>query len=269
MALKNKYLWYTDTHLDKVFPWNKIRFIKNILNQKPKGIFITGDISNGLTTCFNLKMLATFIKCPIYFILGNHDYHFSSIDKTHDKIRKMCNEYPNLIWLTQELPIELNKEVCLIGTEGWYDVSVGSPKYLKFTFDWLLTEDFRKLPSMDDRISAFQMLADRSCGYVEFKLKAALHGTHDTIYLLTHFPPWKEAGRDSNSLMGKYHLSYDINNRLGKTIEKIMSNQDKKLIVLSGHTHQDAWIHVASNIECKVNQAKFHGNVRNEEHIYI
>ena len=37
--MKNKYLWYTDTHFDLVAPWNLVRFLKFIKDQKPKGIF--------------------------------------------------------------------------------------------------------------------------------------------------------------------------------------------------------------------------------------
>lgn len=268
--MKDKYLWYTDTHLDKVFPWTKIRFIKHIIDQNPKGIFITGDISNGITTCLNLKALSIFVNCPIYFVLGNHDYHFSSIEKTHQKIRKMCEDYPNLIWMTDVDLIELNPEVALIGSEGWYDVSIGNPKYLKFTFDWFLTEDFRKLSNMSERIEAFQKLADQSCDILESKLRTALERDYKTIYILTHFPPWKEATRDEISFMGEFWLPYNVNLRLGKTIEKIMKERYKRnVVVLAGHTHTDCWIHVSRNIECKVNEAKYYGSVRNEDHIFI
>lgn len=263
------YLWYTDTHLDKVFPWTKYFFIKNIIKQNPKAVFLSGDISNGLCTCFDLKLLATFVKCPIYFVLGNHDYHFSSFNKKHEQIRQLCNKYPNLVWLTQEMPIELDKNSCLIGAEGWYDVSIGNPKYLKFTFDWFMTEDFRKLPSMTERVKAFQALADQSCEHIEFKLKTALAGPHNTIYLMTHFPPWKEATRDEGTFMGEFWLPYNVNVRLGKTIERMMAFSDKKLVVLAGHTHTDCWIHVSKNIECKVNNAKYYDSTRNEEHIFI
>lgn len=266
----SKYLWFTDTHFNKASPLTFIKFIIHLIKEKPKGIFLTGDISNGILTYFYLKILAIFINCPTYFVLGNHDYFFSSIEKTHQRIRSVCQDYPNLIWLTEQEPIKINNEVALIGTEGWYDVNLGNPKYLKFTFDWVLTENFRKLPNMLARIKAFRSLANKSCKIIEHKLKSALEQNYKTIYILTHYPPWKEAGRDPDSFFGKYHLAYDINMRLGQTIEKIMKEYPhKNVVVLCGHTHSDAWIHVSHNIECRVNANKYYDGTRNQEHIFI
>jgi predicted phosphohydrolase len=268
--MKDKYLWYTDTHLDKVAPWTLTRFITHIVNEKPKGVFLTGDISTGPMLCWHLRLMAHFIKCPIYFVLGNHDYHFTSIEKQHEKVRQMCREVPNLIWLTESDVIDLHHEVGLIGTEGWYDAELGNPKYLKATLDWMLTTEFRKLPNMDARVEAFRALADKSCHILEDKLEKALAQDFKTIYIMTHFPPWKEATRDEGTYLEKYFLPYNVNMRLGKTIERVMLERKKRNVtVLAGHTHTDCWIHVARNIECKVNKAKYYGYVRNEEHIFI
>lgn len=268
--MKDKYLWYTDTHLDKVNPVTKFRFINHIVREKPKGVFISGDISNGLLTALDLWLLSKFITCPIYFILGNHDYHFSSIAKTHQKIRELCKKHPNLIWLTEADVIFLTPEVALIGVEGWYDAGIGKPEYLKVTPDWLLIEDFRKLPLMKDRIEAFRGLAEQSCHIITDKLEKALEQDYKTIYIMTHFPPWKEATRDVGTLMEPFWLPYNVNLRLGKAIEAVMKDRNKRHVtVLAGHTHTDCWIHVARNIECKVNRAKYYGSLRNEETIFI
>jgi Icc protein len=268
--MKDKYLWYTDTHLDKLLPWTLFRFIRHIKKENPKGIFLTGDISNGIMTCFHLKLLAKFIKCPIYFVLGNHDYHLTSIAKQHEKIRALCKKYPNLIWMTESDVIDLHHEVGLIGVEGWYDAQLGNPKYLKATMDWFMTEEFRKLPNMEARIEAFRALADQSCHILEDKLEKALAQDFKTIYILTHFPPWKEATRDEGTFLEKYFLPYNVNMRLGQMIERVMADRKKRNVtVLAGHTHTDCWIHVSRNIECKVNKAKYYDSVRNEETIFI
>lgn len=255
--MKNKYLFYTDTHLDKKFPWTLWRFVRHLRKENPKGIFLTGDISNGLLTCFHLKMLAKAVECPIYFVLGNHDMHFSSFEKTHAKIRKLCQEHPNLIWMTEAPVIELSSEVAVIGAEGWYDAMFGNPNYLKATFDWFLTEDFRKLPNWNARIDAFRKLADKSCDIIADKLEKALEQGYKTIYILSHFPPWKEATRDEGTFLESYYLPYNVNYRLGQTIEKIMEGRKKRnVIVLSGHTHTPEYIRVSRNISCQVGDAK-------------
>ena len=266
--MKNKYLWYTDLHLDKVAPWNLLRFVYNINKENPKGLFLTGDISNGLLSKFHMSFLAKHIDCPIYFVLGNHSYHFSNFQKQHQTIRELCQEYPNLIWLNDSQPIPLSEEVALIGTEGWYDASSGNPKYLMATFDWLLIEDFRKLSSFDARIEAFRKLADQSCQIVEEKLVQALEQDFKTVYLCTHFPPFNEATRDIGTIFEKYWLPYNVNYRLGKTLEKIMKNRNKRhLVVLAGHTHLATTIHVSRNIECHVGEGHYLGLSKHQRQI--
>jgi predicted phosphohydrolase len=268
--MKNKYLWFTDTHLDKIAPWKKYLFGKHLARENPTGVFLTGDISNGRQTVSDLERLASQIACPIYFVLGNHDYHHSSIAKTHDNIRKICQKHSNLIWMTEAGVVHLNEEVALIGTEGWYDAEEGKPEYLKMTFDWMLVDDFRQLPNMAERIKAWRRMADQSADDITYKLEKAIEQNYKSIYLLTHVPPWKEATRDVGTFMERFWLPYNTNLRLGRAIEKVMSEHKKRYItVLAGHTHTDCWIHVARNIECKVSKAKYYGEPRNEEHIFI
>lgn len=267
---KNKYLWYTDTHLNRIDPITKFRFFSHLRKEEPKGIFLTGDISNGIMTPLDLKLLASWVPYPIYFVLGNHDYHYSSFEKTHDQIMDLCVKHSNLIWLTPKDPIELNKEVALIGTEGWYDARAESPQFLKATIDWMLTKDFRDLPDMNARVSAFRELSDKSCDLIKEKLNTALDKDYKTIYLLTHFPPWKEATRDVGTLFEKFWLPYNVNLSMGQAIEEVMKDRKKRNVtVLAGHTHKDCWIHVSRNIECRVNKAKYYGDVRNEEQLFI
>lgn len=268
--MKHKYLWYTDTHLDKISPWTKWKFIHNVAKEYSNGIFLTGDISNGINTCKDLARLANAVGCNIYFVLGNHDYHWSSIARTHDNIRKLCQKHHNLIWMTEAGVVHLSDEVCLIGTEGWYDAEEGKPEYLQFTFDRFFIDDFRHLSSMGDRVKIWRSLAEQSAHDVVDKIEKAIEQKYKTIYLLTHFPPWKEATRDVGTFMEKFWLPYNTNLRLGRAIETAMLEHKRRHItVFCGHIHTDAWIHVARNIECKVNRAKYYGEPRNEEHIFI
>lgn len=266
---KDEYLWYTDLHLDKIFPWTFVRFIRHIIKVNPKGVFLTGDISNGWLLPYHLRILVNFIKCPIYFVLGNHDLHFSSIDKVHGKIRSLCKEFSNLIWLTEADVIGLNDEVAIIGAEGWYDAELGNPNYLRATLDWFLTKDFRQLPTWNDRINAFRKLSDESVVILEKKLEEAIKQKYKTVYILTHIPPWKNATNYEGTFFERYHLPYNVNLRLGKMIERFAMNKDMNIVVCAGHIHSDRWIRVANNIECKVNKAKYYGLIRKEEHIFL
>lgn len=263
---KSKYLWLTDTHLK---PWTRKKLLNLILDDKPRGIFLTGDISYGPTLCDDLEYLGKRAGRTIYFVLGNHDYHFSSIDQVHSDIRYLCSKYRNLIWMTEAGIQPLNDDVALIGAEGWYDANLGNPDYLKYTLDWVLTKDFKLLPTMEERVNYFKKLALESTEKLVKLLESSVE-EFKTIYLLTHFPPWREANRDAGTFMEPFWLPYNVNLTLGKALEETMQKYKKRnLIVLAGHTHTDCWIHVSRNIECRVNQAKYFGSVRNEEHIFI
>ena len=257
IRMRNSYLWFTDTHFDKVLPWNLVSFIKTINRTQPKGIFLTGDISNGWLTSFHLELLAKYLECPIYFVLGNHDLHFTQIEKQKAKIKNLCQRYPNLIWMSQIDAVNIDEEVCLIGTEGWYDCAEGKPQYLRFTLDWILTKDFRQLSSMEERIEYWRQMANDSVNILIPKLEKCLQDGYKNIYLLTHFPPWKEATRDIGTMFEPFWLPYNTNVHLGKALEQVMENYKKRnLTVLCGHTHAPQYIRVSRNISCQVGDAK-------------
>jgi predicted phosphohydrolase len=264
---KQKYLWLTDTHLK---PWTRKKLLNLILDNKSKGVFITGDISHSAPTCINdLEFLGKRAGRKIYFVLGNHDYWLSDMSKVHNDVRSLCQKYKNLVWMTESEVQPINDDVALIGAEGWYDANLGDPNYLKYTLDWRLIKDFSILSSLEERIEKFRSLSKE---YTEKLIKSlsSCIDEYKTIYLLTHFPPWQEANRDAGTFMEPFWLPYNVNLTLGKALEEFMQNYKKRnLIVLSGHTHEDSWIHVSRNIECRVNKASYFGAVRNEEHIYI
>lgn len=267
--MSNLFLWHTDTHLG-LMPWTKVNFIYRIIKDNPKAIFLTGDISTGMITPIDLAFLASCVKCPIYFVLGNHDYYFSSFSKIHDKVRRVCEEYPNLIWLTESEPIEITKEKVLIGTEGWYDASFGNPKYLRATFDWIFIEELRCLPSMSKRIEKFKELSQQSCVIIENKLKKCVEKGYKEIYILTHFPPWKESTHHIGTFFEKFWLPYNVNGQLGKTIEDIMKyHKEINVIVLAGHTHKEGWASPYKNVRCHVGAGNYHLNIENENYYSI
>jgi predicted MPP superfamily phosphohydrolase len=266
---KKKYIWYTDTHFSRTSIWTFYKLIRHIIIENPDGLFLTGDISNGLFIKLHLTILAKYIRCPIYFVLGNHDVHFSSFKKVYSKIRNICAKYPNLIWLTsQSEPIKIGDEVALIGAEGWYDSRIGNPEYLKATFDWILIKEFRELATMEERISLFKKLADEDTASLERKLIQALDGDYKTVYILSHFPGWKEATRDVGTLLEKFWLPYNVNVGLGQMIERVMETRRRRNVnILSGHTHQPEFIRVSRNINCQIGVSKLFN--LNSQKIYL
>jgi predicted phosphohydrolase len=256
MTNKGKYLWFTDTHLNQVAPWTFWRWLHRLSRAEVDGVFLTGDISNGIFLIPHLRLLSKNVSCPIYFILGNHDEHWSSFAQVKQKLLSLTSECPNLIWLSQQQPIKLTEEVALIGTEGWYDCRIGDPNYIRFAPDVLLINEIRERKSLKDKISLFRELSNESCRQIEEKLISALDRDFKTVYILTHMPCWKEASRDEGTLFEKYWLPYNCNIKLGETIEKVMAGRKKRdVVVLMGHTHCPEFIRVSRNIQCQVGAA--------------
>jgi UDP-2,3-diacylglucosamine pyrophosphatase LpxH len=262
---RSRFLWLTDSHTHY---FDRYKLLHSILDQKPKAVFLTGDISEGPAFLSDLEFFGKRIGRPLYFITGNHEMFFSSFQQVHSGIRNLCKQYNNLIWMDEQNVIELNDEVGLIGERGWYSANVGNRNYIKYTFDWFLIKEFRELNSWEERFDMFYELANNSAKSLSAKLEAALE-KYKTIYLLTHFPPWIEAGRYDSFISEEFWRPYNTNVPLGKALEKVMENYKKRhLIVLSGHCHRSSTILVSKNIECRVGKGHYL-KLSEDEIIYI
>jgi predicted phosphodiesterase len=94
-----KLIWLSDIHLE--FPTDKVvrTFIARVAGEKPEAILITGDISNAVRIEYHLGLLAT-LSCPIYFVLGNHDFYEGSFATVEATVEEACRKHPNLIHLS-------------------------------------------------------------------------------------------------------------------------------------------------------------------------
>lgn len=269
--MRHKILWLSDTHLNNLFPWQRYMFMAKLRKENATAIFHTGDISNGLFLKRDLIMLAS-LGIPCYFVLGNHSFHWSSFQATYQKVRDLCAQYSNLIWMEDQEVIPLHdedNEVCLIGAEDWYSADLGDTGWLKYTLDWLLIKEFRQMKNMKERIQAFQSIADQGVKNIKRKLNAALDQGYKTIYILLHYPSFVEATRDEGTMMEKFWLPYNTNIRMGQMIEETMDGRKKRrAIVLTGHTHSPLYVRVSRNVECQVGEGHYLG-VPHSQKIYL
>jgi len=265
MKDRSRYIWLTDTHL---LPWQRYKLLNRILDEKPAGVIITGDISHaGFLLLGDLEFLGKRIGRPLYFVLGNHDLWLSSFNEIHQGIRNLCAKYKNLVWMNEAGIVPLNEETAVIGHDGWYSAD-GNVEFLKYTFDWFMIKDFKKLSSMKERIEKFKELAYQSAQYLSTILETAIN-QYKTVYLLSHMPPWREAHRAKGWISDAFYEPYNTNNILGEKLEKVMAKHKKRrLIVFSGHTHLSQTIYPARNIECRVGKGSYN-RILDEEIIYI
>jgi len=72
-------------------------------------LLIGGDIGEATNVEFYLRFLADNIEVPIYFVLGNHDYYWGSIDDVRSRISSLCKGTNKLIWLPQSGVVRLSR----------------------------------------------------------------------------------------------------------------------------------------------------------------
>jgi predicted phosphohydrolase len=264
-----KYVWLSDTHLNmSILPFLKRRFINKVNSVESDGLIMTGDISNGMMLESDLKYLATHYDGPIYFVLGNHDYYWRHRESVESDVRRLCRRFPNLLWLSDEDPIQLDHGVSLVGDEGWFDVTAGRPELTKWCIDRLINLDYLQMANYGQQAAAWKQRAKESTSRLCRKIRSALEDS-DVVYVATHFPPWGAATMSDWKLMEDYWLSYNTNVCLGEELESLMKDEQGRIVVLSGHTHMACEVSVSKNITCKVAAASYWGKIGPEELVFM
>jgi predicted phosphohydrolase len=254
---KEYYLWFTDVHFDYAGELNLFKFIDTVNQFAPKGVFITGDIANGISIENDLKYISRNCKTNIYFVLGNHDRYFSSFKKVKQKIKRLCKKYKNLFWMPEAGVVELNDKNALIGVDGWFNFSYTKPKNILFTNDWFMIKELLVNYSVKSKMQFINKIIDDGCKIIKSNLETALE-KYEHIHMLTHFPPFIEASGNEKLFFKDFWNSYDVNTKLGNLLKDIMKNYpDKKLTVYCGHTHKWKRVEVASNMECIVGDSRY------------
>lgn len=235
------FLWATDLHLnyfDDKYITNFGKFLSS--KYQAKGFIISGDISLGNKLERNLKTLSNAIQMPIYYVLGNHDYWYSSFNEI-DKLTKSLNDN-SLINLNLS-HLQINSKTILIGFDGWYDCSFGEIDTKIQMTDWVRIKEFQN----QDPI---KISKKRSASYLSF-LDRALSFKNQGItnqIVVTHIPPFEQLIKNKKTAKPFYGSSIS-----GQILSKL-SNDFDKIICLSGHTHNKA-SYQQDNLLCYVGEA--------------
>ena len=92
-----KIAWATDIHLNAAEPDVVDGFCDGVASSGADCLLLGGDIAEAMDVEEQLAMLATRLRMPIYFVLGNHDYYGSTIEAVRERMRRL--EDPHLHWL--------------------------------------------------------------------------------------------------------------------------------------------------------------------------
>lgn len=168
--------WITDPHLDHL-PGSARLFAQYIREETAcDAAVITGDISTSQRIVEDLQALSEGLETPVYSVLGNHDYYYSSIDSVHESLNRVKSD--SVRWLDEEHAIQLSESTALIGVGGWYDARLGLAESSTLMMqDFQIIKDFSHFSRKDrlDRIELIRSLADRAADLAREKLSTALN----------------------------------------------------------------------------------------------
>lgn len=260
--------WLTDIHLNFVQGPDCVEFLNNVAASGCDAVVISGDIGESDTLASYLGMIVQHIACPVYFVLGNHDFYLGSFLETHQTVRDACREHPNLHWLSDGLLVPLTDETALVGHDGWADGRNGD-----YVNSDVLLNDFFLIKELRGRNKSelyeiLTLLGDDAANYFAEIVPRAL-ATHDHLLLVTHVPPFREASMYEGHVADDNYLPHFSNRVIGETLTAIMQEHpDKRLTILCGHTHHPAQIQVAPNIVVRAGAAEY-GHPRIQDIIEI
>jgi predicted phosphohydrolase len=121
-------------------------FCSILKKNNPDAVLLSGDISLSQYLGKHLLALENRLEMPVFFVLGNHDFWGSSIEKVRKNVTTLSSKSRYLRYLSSIPYIPLSPSTVIIGHDGWYDGLNGNPAHSKFVMnDWNLISDFATL----------------------------------------------------------------------------------------------------------------------------
>lgn len=230
-------LWLTDIHLNFAVPPRTREFLQSLRAAGPDAIVLTGDIGEADDVVEYLTMLADTVACPIYFVLGNHDFYFGSLANVRERVRELCAKLPQLRYLTQSEVEELTPSVGLVGDDGWADGRVGD-----YERSYVMMNDYKLIAELSqvgkaDRWPLLKALGDEAANHIRRVLPKAL-AKYPRVILATHVPPLRAACWHQGEISDDEWAPHFVCQAMGDAILEIMLKWPlRELTVLCGHTH--------------------------------
>ena len=252
-----KLLWLSDLHLDHADSESLSLLYDTLAGVDYDAAVITGDITSSPHLKRHLTLLARASGRPVAFVLGNHDYSGSSIEKTREIVADVCSSESKLHHLKRGKILPLTADTALIGTDGWADAREGMLT-CSATGHRMLggIHDFRSTTT-GARLHTMRELGRQSAAEIRATLPFAL-SCHRHVIVATHVPPFPSAARFNETPCKRELMPFFSNMSLGLALIGIARRFPNKLVtVLAGHTHcrvEQQWI--LPNLEVRVAGAR-------------
>jgi len=248
----------TDWHLDAMNFDARVDFLKKVNSLDVDGIIVSGDIGcsyhleNFLVTINNL------IDKPFYFVHGNHDFYGSSFHETREKTIELTSELERVHWL-ESRPVRLTPTAAIFGVDGWYDGGYGNyffdQGYEFQMLDFDLIKEL-KFKNKEERLKTFETFAYIGANGIRRELPKLLE-ENDLVIFATHVPPFVSLCRHNGQPTNDNSLPFFASRAIGEALIEVKDKYpDKELLVLCGHTHDEATLTVG-NMNCICAPARY------------
>ncbi len=232
-----RFLWLTDLHLN-FLPDEQIQaFLQSLVAMQPDGLLFTGDLAESHNVVHYLQQLDDALQRPFYFVLGNHDFYYGSINNVRQRVADLCQSRPNLHYMTQLRSRPPTSTVGVVGHDGWADGRLGD-----YARSYVMMNDYKLIQELAgyaklDRWHVLQELGDQAAEHIRNTLPEALERFAHVV-LLTHVPPFRAAcwheGQISDDEWAPHFTCKAVGDAL---MEIIPEYPHRQLTVLCGHTH--------------------------------
>ncbi len=250
--------WLTDVHLNFVIVGRQLyEFLETIRVNGPDAVLISGDTGEAKDFGLYLQEMQEVLECPVYFVLGNHDFYHGSIAAVLAETERIVQHAPRLCWLRQAGVISLTPQTGLVGHEGWADGRYGDYARSTITLnDYLLIRELAAV-GKTDRLRLLNRLGDEAADHFRSVLPQAL-STHEHVVLVTHPPPFPQACRHETQPTTDDWLPHMACKAVGDVLYDIMlRHPERRLTVLCGHTHTAADVRVLPNLRVIAGAAEY------------
>lgn len=247
--------WLTDIHLDFVDDGG-VALWQRVMAHAPDAIALTGDIAVAQILRATLERAAEHTTCPIYFVLGNHDFYGSSIARVREDMALLTRASPRLAWLP-EAGVVSHGDIAIVGHDGWADARLGDAigSTIALT-DWVKIAELAGL-SRSERIARLNALGTEAAAYLTTVMSdAAKH--HARVVVLVHPPPFARACRYYGFRSPDRWLPHLACGAAGDAILDVASAfPDRRFLVLCGHTHGRAHERPRKNVEVRCGSVEY------------
>ncbi len=250
-------VWLTDIHLNFVDLGKVEEFCRRIAGKEPDGLLLGGDIGEAQNVTTYLRLLEDQLECPIFFVLGNHDFYNGSISEVRQEIKTLVEHSQGLCWLSDAGVVPLTERICLIGHDAWADGRLGDYERSQVELnDYLHIEEFAGL-DREKRLEKLHELGDAAADYFRQVLPRALKRFRHVVVLI-HVPPFAEACWHEGRTSDENYLPHFSCKSVGKILEETMRQfPDCEMTVLCGHTHGSGEAEILPNLLVKTGGATY------------